>query len=361
MSSCLPLRVRLSYSTNPIRYIFARPRPTPTPRPTTLSDNPRHKVISFGLVTDVQYAHLPTQRTVTTLKIANKHSTSHRTIRRRRAYRSSIERLADACRSFDKADVDFVVSLGDLIEGYDDTPSALASSKNDISEVLRVLSALRRPVLHIIGNHCRRLPDLTLRRLLRLPDGMFYTRVPAPGWRLIALHTAEGCPMAVDATQDDRNNMREIALRECRPQHDFHGCISTRQLQWLSHQLDTAVEQNQKVIILSHYPLADGSARASHVIANTSEVRRILERDGTPVVACLAGHDHLGGFLQVPATCRRRSVAYITFPAMLEAAANHNEFAFVTLFSDGSVQITDGFDSSVIFAVDGQEGVKVQE
>lgn len=98
----------------------------------------------------------------------------------------------------------------------------------------------------------------------------------------------------MDHGPDDRALLADIITHEARSARHYHGALGEAQMDWLRRQLDDAVAANEHVIILSHYPLADGSARPSHVVANTSAVRRIIERAHTPVVLCLAGHDHLG-------------------------------------------------------------------
>lgn len=166
------------------------------------------------------------------------------------------------------------------------------------------------------------------------------------------LNTSQICETAVDSAPGDKNALRRFVHNAGRDQHSFHGGVGNDQLQWLSKVLKIAEDRGERVIILSHYPLCEHAARKSHTLANSQQVREIIERDGSPVKLCLAGHDHIGGFHCAQETDGRSAIAYITLPAMLEAAHGRNAFAFVAGFSDGSFKVFNGFDSSLIYAFD---------
>lgn len=321
----------------------------------------------MGVLADVQYGRLPTKRSTTTVKTTDGRSFR---LRRRRAWNETLDRLRQACTQFNKADVDLIVSLGDIIEGYHDPKknsaandaAAIKEATADLKRTLDVFSSVWAPLCHVVGNHCRSIPKRTLHSALGLPPGCaYYVREPAPGWRLVFLDTAQLCGSAVDASSTEIAALRRVVSSERRPRHWFHGALADNQLTWLRSQLDTAVELKQRVIILSHYPLADGAARASHVVANTSDVRGIIEADATPVVLCLAGHDHIGGLMTVPKTVKRGAVTYATFPAILEAPSDGNAFGILTAHSDGSIVIEAGTNSPVTCVIPGQAVQKPNE
>lgn len=340
----------------PIRYFLARPRVPQVHRPTTLpmsnsSAGPRVEMFSFGVVSDIQYAQLSTLRTVTTLIAPDGRKTA---IRRRRSWNETLMRLKEACVTFNKEDVDLVINLGDTIEGYlEEYDPSSQYAQADLIRTLHEFSALAMPCFHVIGNHCRSVPQKILLPTLQLAafENGFYSYEPYPGWKLIFLNSAQVCGTAVDATPKDIEQIQEIVTKSGRHWERFHGALGKDQLQWLTNQLDDAKKAGQKVIISSHYPLADGAARRSHVLANTEDVRSIIERDGSPVLLCLAGHDHLGGILTVPANERRGTITYVTFPAMLEAPANGNAFSIIKAYSDGSFTINGGENSPVNSAI----------
>lgn len=125
----------------------------------------------------------------------------------------------------------------------------------------------------------------------------YYAFCPAPGWRAIVLHSADLCSQAVDATDEEKELLKRIVREEGRMSHHYHGAVGPQQLQWFREQLDHAVLAKERVIVFSHYPLAEGSATNSHVLANTTAIREIIERPGSPVMLCMAGHDHMGSLM----------------------------------------------------------------
>lgn len=233
----------------------------------------------------------------------------------------------------------------------------LLASADDLRVVLHEFHRLHMPVLHVIGNHCRSLPHVDLCRMLRINGRGYYSRDLTMTWKLLVLHTAELHAQAVDARSGvDDDLLADIVSSEGRPVDvSFHGAMSDDQLKWLRRHIDEAKITRQRVIVVSHYPLADEAGRESHVLANTRQVREILEMDDTPVVLCLAGHDHLGGYLYRPRTRKRGAVTYVTMPAMLEATQRMKAFGMVTAFTDGSVIVDAGPNSPASCAIDASE------
>lgn len=273
---------------NIVKYFFAidenpaAPKSQPLPPPFSAA-----VAFQFGVVADVQYANFPVARGVKRVTCDGVKVL----IRRRRAWREAIPKLVFAVQAFNKAGVDFVVNLGDLIEG--NGLQQTAQNKADICLVLDVFRKSKSKVYHCIGNHCRQLPISILQRAMRLKTP-YYSFCPTSGWRNIVLNAAELSGMVVGQTEKERSALSKIVEEEKRGVHHFHGAIGQTQLGWLAQQLDEARAAREYVIIFSHYPLADEAARSSHVLANTKAVRSIIERPGSPVVLCLAGHDHLG-------------------------------------------------------------------
>lgn len=239
----------------------------------------------------------------------------------------------------------------------------LLAAFDDLRFVVDTFSRLHMPVFHVLGNHCRCLPHADLCRMLRIHGRGYYSVDLTDTWKLLVLHTAELHAQAVDARPGiDDDLLADIVSSEGRPPDvSFHGAMSDEQLDWLQRHVDEARVLGQRVIVVSHYPLADGAARESHVLANTTRVRHILEAQDTPVVLCLAGHDHLGGYLYRPRTRKRGAVTYVTMPAMLEATQRMQAFAFVTGFTDGSVIVSAGPNSPASCAIDASELYKLDE
>lgn len=288
LSSAKGHRKAVPDSRNFLKYLIALSHNPTYPSPTTsLPPSSRSISFHFGVVSDVQYARLPTARGVKVLM----HDGKLVAVRRRRSWREAVGKLEEAMRAFDKARVDFTVNLGDAIEGYGRKEER--RSGEDLRKVCGVFAAAASKVYHVVGNHCRRVPLPQLQQALGLKE-LYYAFCPADGWRCVVLHSAELCGGTADATEEEGEMLRSIVEREGRTMHHFHGALGEEQLKWLETQLDQAEDEGERVVLLSHHPLADNSARASHVVANTKQVRGIVERKRTPVVLCLAGHDHMG-------------------------------------------------------------------
>lgn len=316
-----------------LAYFFALERkPVQSSAQLELPSKSRKLSFQFGAVADVQYADRPVQRSVTTIVQDKKEYF----VRRRRAWREAIPKLQEAIHAFDKAQVDFVINLGDLIEG--NGTQRQKENLYDLNLVTEKLNQSTRKIHHVIGNHCRCIPLRKLQKILSM-DKPFYSFSPASGWRSIILHSAELSGSAVDMTEKQSDLLSDIIENEQRRKHHFHGALASDQLTWLEKELDEATKLNEHVLVFSHYPLSDGSARESHVLANTKVVTKILERKGSPVVACFAGHDHMGGIFVSPSSEETKSVSYITLPGILEAPANGNAYALITAYDDGCIAV----------------------
>lgn len=95
-------------------------------------------LFSFGVIADVQYADI---------------DDGHNFLRtRKRYYRSSVQLLRAALRSWSEAAVrpDFILQLGDIIDGFN---RRHAASERALEAVLRELSSSPAKVHHVWGNH----------------------------------------------------------------------------------------------------------------------------------------------------------------------------------------------------------------
>lgn len=279
--------INLPDSNNAIKYLLATPHRHTETLQTNLPPGERAIACSFGVVADVQYANLPVLRGVKEI-IQQERSFF---VRRRRAWNEALQKLEAAVRAFNKAQVDFMVNLGDIVEGYGE--GRRVDNRRDLALVLDSFAKVCAPVRHVIGNHCRCIPLSELLCTLHLTEP-YYSFSPVAGWRFLVLHSAELCGSAVDISDVERQQLQVTIEENGRMPHHYHGAVGGPQLIWLENELQAAFQAEQRVIVLSHYPLADGAARHSHVVANTMAVRKVLEHEQSPVVLCLAGHDHMG-------------------------------------------------------------------
>lgn len=286
-------------------------------------------LFEFGLVADVQYGN---RQTRTIAKKGSPHA-----LVRRKAWRESASKLSQAVRTWNSNDrLQFVVSLGDIIEGNENGDEA--RSMRDLSVIMKRLRSLRVPMYHLIGNHCRSISEKRLLPLLKLSRS-YYDFVPAKGWRIVCLDTSELCGSAVDANEATKVTLAKLAILNDRPSHHYHGATSKEQLQWLADVLQKAAEAEERVLIMTHYPLLEGSARDSHIAVNNKEILSVIEKEGSTVDVVFAGHDHNGGFATSSTKDCPVTTTHITLPAVLEAPKNGNAFATVSVYASGAIEI----------------------
>lgn len=216
---------------------------------------------AFGVVADIQYAD--------------------KTGSISRDYKTSLQRLDQCVGELNKKNLDFVIQLGDAIDGYG--TNAVASVK-DLDSVLSVFNRLTAPKYHVVGNHCQSAGKETLRQRLGLKDFYYtFTDTSAKGWRFVVL---------------DGNDAG-------------YGVMSDEQLAWFRTTLSQAQKTGEKVICFCHFPLIKAAAE-SNCMAKPEPVLAAL--DAAPcVVAWIAGHDHGGGY------ARRNGVHHITLHGLVEA------------------------------------------
>jgi len=237
---------------------------------------------TFGVVADVQYADQEREGT--------------------RYYRASPGKLEACVADLNRARPDFVVQLGDLIDGY---PGDQARSARELEEVLARFEDLDAPLFHVLGNHCLHAGRAVVSERLG-HDRFYYDFVfpAAPGWRFVVL---------------DGN----VA---------GYGVLGEEQRDWLRRTLGRAASNGERVICCCHFPAVETAPQAHH-LADGAAVLEILAESGV-TVAWLAGHDHRGGYVQVG------GVHHLTLKGMLETA---DTTAWALLTVRGDTLRVDGF------------------
>ncbi|KAJ1269617.1 hypothetical protein BS78_07G225100 [Paspalum vaginatum] len=290
-------------------------------------------LFSFGVIADVQYADIPDGRSFLGVP---------------RYYRHSLSVLRRAVRSWNDAPhrgVRFCVNFGDIVDGFCPRDRSLAA----VRAVVREFDAFRGgPAFHMLGNHCLyNLPRHELVRELRMPGGAaraYYDVSPWPGYRLVVLDAYDfsavgrprGDPVAARARRllDARNPNRDKNSPAGLEGTDrrfvmFNGGVGAAQLLWLDAVLRRAARRGEKVVLCSHLPLHPGAASPTGLMWNYDEVMAVVRRHGACVVACLAGHDHKGGY-----AVDDRGVHHRTLEAALECPPGTDAFGRVDVYPD---------------------------
>lgn len=223
--------------------------------------------ITFGIIADVQYA--------------DSEDGTDFSKTRERFYRNALSLLKNAVNDWKcSADpVAFVLQLGDLIDGKNKNGGE-AVSKKALNTSLHPLNSLHIPVYHVIGNHelynlnrsfylsSPLNNSLTLNIETATSNHFYYTFLPHPKLRIVALDTYEVGLLGYGDKSDDENYKTAQALfRENNKNEDindvtgleglgrrwaaYNGGVSEKQLHWLSQVLTKAETKEENVIIIS--------------------------------------------------------------------------------------------------------------
>jgi hypothetical protein len=92
----------------------------------------------------------------------------------------------------------------------------------------------------------------------------------------------------------------------------YNGAILPEQLAWFAKQLAAADAAGERVVVMTHVPMAPGGANPLCMLWNYEEVLHILDEHAC-VRLVLSGHDHAGGYVE------RNGVHHLTFPSPLNA------------------------------------------
>ena len=255
-------------------------------------------LLSFGLLTDVQYADAEPEG--------------------ERHYRDSIPKLQAAVADLAKEELPFSLHLGDLIDrGF-----------GSFAVVLPVFQGLGHPVRHLFGNHDFNVADEDKARVcatLGMPHA--YYMFSSSGVRFVMLDTSDQStykhPHGSAADQESREVFQALAAAKANNAQPWNGGVSAAQLGWLEKELAAADAAKEPVIVCGHHPLLPESG---HQVWNSREVVAVIERHAC-VRAYFCGHNHAGG--EVVA----KGVPYINFKSLLHEAQTTAD-CVIRLFPD---------------------------
>jgi len=241
-------------------------------------------VLRIGLVADPQYEDLDPRGT--------------------RFYRESLWKLHQAIDSFNYHKVNFVQSLGDIING----------KWESFDSILPVYGHLMPHInnYHLLGNHEFAVDEKFKSQLLsklHMPD--FYYSYSLDGWRFIVLDGTDYMEASLPIHPGHEEKlvlyMKNVISSN---DHEYNGAIGPVQQKWLKEKLDSAEMKDEKVIIFCHMPVRSASSTSENLL-NDFEILSLVEQ--YPCVnAFICGHYHKGGFI------RTKGVAHITLKGMIE-------------------------------------------
>lgn len=241
-------------------------------------------LLKVGLVADPQYANKPTRGS--------------------RYYKESLWKLEEAIDTFNYENVDFVQSLGDIID-------AEWGSYDAILPIYNMLNPGTENY-HLLGNHDFSVDSTHLSSLLEtlsMPD--YYYSYSKKGWRFIVLDATDYSYFSNPLHHRDINKIDSYYdnTQDKANKQSWNSAIGEMQQNWLKEELASANSLNQRVILFSHLPIRPkGNA---HNLWNDYEIVDIIENSAN-VVAFINGHNHVGGY------AFENGIHYITLYGMVE-------------------------------------------
>ena len=259
-------------------------------------------LFTFGVVTDVHYS-------------ARKAPANNR------YYAASKEKLSEAVAAFDRAGVDFIVSLGDLVD----------NDAENYADIAPILDGAAAPVVKIAGNHDFPAVAASEEEVgsLLAAQGIRERRfaLRRDGFRLMFLDANDLALYSHAAGSTARKRAQRmldaLTREEAYNARPYNAALDDEQLQWLRRELDAATAAREQVICLCHMPVVP--LLGKYTLWNNIDVATLLA--AYPCVkAFLAGHHHAGG------EASYGGIRHLTFQGMVEG--RENRFAIVEVYAD---------------------------
>ncbi len=257
-------------------------------------------ILRFGIVADPQYADIAPHEAM------NRH------------YGRSLAKLSEAVTVFNAKELDFVMTLGDIID----------RDWKSFDDILPVYETSRHKTLFLLGNH-----DFAV-----APEylGAVSERLGMPGryydfaignWRFVVLDGSDvstfSAPSDDPRTALATERLSALVAEGAINAQTWNGSLSEAQFQWLTQVMEKAQADGEAVLVLGHYPVFPPN---SHNMWDSRRITDLLTR-----FSCFrgyfCGHNHEGNFGEVAGR------AFVTFKGMVDTP-DDNTFAIVAIFPD---------------------------
>ncbi|MBM7345608.1 metallophosphoesterase [Pantoea coffeiphila] len=278
--------------------------------PAIRSPDPADSTLRFGLIADPQYADADPD------------------VENNLYYRHGLCKLSSAISALNDLSLDFVATLGDLVDRH----------WSSYSELLPRYDALHHPHVAVIGNHDAQVISEHLAAHtppLGLPKSYYHFRLS--GYRFLVI---DGNDISLycnagngDDLQQAREQLDELIAQQQPQAQRWNGAVGEKQMAWIEQNLQQAQALGETVIVFGHYPLAP---LKKHILWNGEVVADLLCR--YQVRAYFAGHDHRGGYY------RRGNTDFITLKGMLDGPDN---VPFAVAELNGNRLIITGFGGEI--------------
>ncbi|MBW8319771.1 MAG: metallophosphoesterase [Arenimonas sp.] len=226
-------------------------------------------LLRFGLIADPQYAPIaPNDR-------LNRH------------YGQSLAKLEAAITRFNGEDLDFVVTLGDVID----------RDWENFDRVLPLYDRLKHPHHFLPGNH-----DFAV-AADRLAEVHAKLGMPAPwhdfvvnGVRLIVTDGNEvslfAPPLDDPRRKEAAERLEDLTAAGAANAQMWNAGMSAAQVDWLANRLRQAEDAGERAIVFGHYPLYPES---DHNLWGAEDVSALIAASPA-AIGYFCGHNHAGNY-----------------------------------------------------------------
>jgi len=255
-------------------------------------------ILKIGLVADPQYANKPAAG--------------------KRYYRESLWKLEEAIDTFNYKNVDFVQSLGDIIDVEWGSYDSILPIYNKLNPDIENYKLLGNHDFSIYSTHL-----IDLLEKLSMPN--YYYSYSQKGWKFIVLDATDYSYFSNSLHNHDTNqvNLYYENTKEKSNEHRWNSAIGKEQQNWLKQELASAISLNQKVVLFSHLPIRPKSN--PHNLWNDYEIVDIIENSSN-VVAFINGHNHSGDYVF------KNGIHYITIFGMVDTMIN--SYGILEIYKD---------------------------
>lgn len=249
----------------------------------------------FGIVADPQYAPFPPKPNGT------------------RYYANSLWKLTEAVNDFNTQDLQFVATLGDIIDRHWDS----------FGDILPIYDTLAHDHFFVLGNHDFEVGQDYLRSVVRnVGLEKAYYDFTGGGYRFAVIDgndVSTFAPPSGDPRLEVANERLAKLTEAGAPNaQTWNGSLSDEQFAWLDGVLTNAATAGEKVIVMGHYPVYPEN---EHNLWDSERIVEMLTSHDN-FVAYFNGHNHMGNYGET------NGKHFVNFRGMVETAA---ETAYSTI------------------------------
>lgn len=255
---------------------------------------------SFGVIADPQYAPFPPKPKGT------------------RYYAHSLWKVTEAIKAFNEQDLQFVTTLGDIIDRHWDS----------FGDILPLYDNLKHGHFFVLGNHDYEVGQDYLRSVVRtvgMPKA--YYDFTGGGYRFAVIDGNDVSTFAppagdprLELAKERLAKLTEAGAINAQP---WNGSLSEEQFAWLEQTLVKAQTAGEKVIVLGHYPIYPVN---EHNLWDSERIVELLTAHEN-VVAYFSGHNHMGNYGELAGK------HFVNFRGMVETAAE-TAYSTVEVYDD---------------------------